>query len=90
MKTVLTKGLKKDQAAEIEQDFKAAVYLRERLSAILEEKVDALRRDIRQKTTYESPSWAYVQADYIGYERAIYEVISLLSSNSVEKETKTG
>ena len=90
MKTALLKGLKKDQAAEIEQDFKAAAYLRERLTAILEEKVDALRRDIRQKTTYESPSWAYVQADYIGYERAIYEVISLLSSNSVEKETKTG
>lgn len=90
MKTALIKGLKKDQAAEIEQDFKAAAYLRERLTAILEEKVDALRRDIRQKTTYESPSWAYVQADYIGYERAIYEVISLLSSNSVEKETKTG
>lgn len=88
MKTVLTKGLSKEQAAEIEQDFKAAAFLRERLTTILEEKVDALRRDNRQKSSYESPSWAYVQADYIGYERAIYEVISLLSSNSVDKQTK--
>lgn len=88
MKTVLAKGLSKEQAAEIEQDFKAAAFLRERLTTILEEKVDALRRDNRQKSSYESPSWAYVQADYIGYERAIYEVISLLSSNSVDKQTK--
>jgi hypothetical protein len=89
MKTVLTKGLSKDQAAEIEQDFKAAAYLRERLTAILDDKIDALRREVRQKNSYDSPSWAYVQADYIGYERAIYEVISLLSSESVEKITKT-
>ena len=89
MKTVLTKGLSKDQAEEITQDFKASAFLRERLTAILEEKIDALRREVRQKNSYESPSWAYVQADYIGYERAIYEVISLISSESVEKTTKT-
>jgi hypothetical protein len=89
MKTVLTKGLSKDKAEEITQDFKASAFLRERLTAILEEKIDALRREVRQKNSYESPSWAYVQADYIGYERAIYEVISLISSESVEKTTKT-
>lgn len=86
MKTVLTKGLSKDKAEELEADFKASAFLRERLSAILEDKVDALRREVRQKTKYESPSWAYVQADYIGYERAIYELISLISSSSGEKE----
>lgn len=89
MKTVLTKGLSKDKAEEITQDFKASAFLRERLMAILEEKIDALRREVRQKNSYDSPSWAYVQADYIGYERAIYEVISLISSESVEKTTKT-
>jgi hypothetical protein len=85
MKTVLTKGLPKEKAEELEQDFRASAFLRERLSAILTQKVDALRREIRQKDMYQSPSWAYVQADYIGYERAIFEVISLISSTSGEK-----
>ncbi len=89
MKTVLTKGLDKQKAEELEQDFKASAFLRERLTAILIQKTDALRREIRQKETYQSPSWAYVQADYIGYERAIYEVISLISSESGEKIQKT-
>ena len=89
MKTVLKKGLTKEQAVEIESDFKASAFFRERLSAILEDKVDALRKEVRQKNSYDSPSWAYVQADYIGFERAIYEVISLISNDSVEKETKT-
>lgn len=86
MKTILTKGLDDKKAEELVSDFKASAFLRERLSVILSDKVDALRREVRTKTKYESPSWAYVQADYIGYERAIYEVISLISSNSGEKD----
>lgn len=89
MKTVLKKGLTKEQAVEIESDFKASAFFRERLSAILEDKVDALRKEVRQKNSYESPSWAYVQADYIGFERAMFEVISLISNDSVEKDSKT-
>lgn len=85
MKTILTKGLTKEKAKELESDFKASAFLRERLSAILEDKNNALRREIRQKNMYESPSWAYIQADAVGYERAIYEVISLISTDSVDK-----
>lgn len=89
MKTVLTKGLDDTRAEELEQDFRASAFLRERLTAVLTQKVESLRREVRQKETYLSPSWAYIQADYIGYERAIYEVISLISSDSGEKNQKT-
>lgn len=32
--------------------------------------------------SYESPSWSYLQADRVGYERAYNEIISLLDINS--------
>lgn len=89
MKTILTKGLSKERAVELESDFKASAFFRERLAATLEDKVNTLRKEIRQKNAYDSPSWAYVQADYIGFERAIYEIISLISNDAVEKVTKT-
>ncbi len=85
MKTILKKGLSKERAVELESDFKASAFLRERLTAILEDKANSLRKEVRQKNQYDSPSWALTQADYIGFERAIYEVISLISSESVEK-----
>jgi hypothetical protein len=89
MKTILTKGLSKERAVELESDFKAAAFFRERLAATLEDKVNTLRKEVRQKNQYDSPSWALTQADYIGFERAIYEIISLISNDSVEKVTKT-
>lgn len=54
------------------------------LKTILE---DSLERVIRSKldastksssADYESPSWAYRQADKVGYERALVEVLALL------------
>ncbi len=85
MKTILSKGLSKEQKVELESDFKASAFFRERLAATLEDKVNALRKKIRQENHYDSPSWALTQADYIGYERAVYELISLISSTDVEK-----
>lgn len=85
MKTAITKGLTEEQADEITQSFKASAFLRSRLIKILHEKENTIRTAVRQKASYESPSWAYVQADALGYERAIFELISLLSSDSGEK-----
>lgn len=86
MKTSLSKGLDAQRKGELEANFKASALFRETLSSLLEAKVDTLRRDLRKKEGYVDASWAYRQADGIGYERAIFEVISLLSSVSVEKE----
>lgn len=85
MKTVWTKGLKVQEREEITRDFQASAMLRKRLIVLLRDKIDAGRTCSTSKERYESPSWAYIQADEVGYGRALQEVISLLFSESVEK-----
>lgn len=78
MKTSLTAGLTEQQKKEVTEDFKGAVALRAQLSKILDAKITSNRNTTISKDAYASPSWAYVQADAVGYERALREVISLL------------
>jgi hypothetical protein len=82
MKTAWTKGLKKDEAIHIEERFAASSLLRKRLTDILETKVKSDEVNILSKDRYTDPSWAYRQADHIGYKRAIYEVLSLLNESN--------
>ena len=79
MKTVWTAGMDADASTEITSDFKSAQTLRKRLDEILTNKINACREECLSKTKYESPSWAYTQADAVGYERALKEVISIIS-----------
>lgn len=79
MKTIWTAGLKGDAIIQAKQDFVGAAGCRDRLKALLEAKADAKRRDLRASSSYDNPNWALVQADAIGYEKALFEVISLIS-----------
>lgn len=79
MKTVWLKGLDPQATIECKQEFVGAARLRERLAALLEAKADEKRKAVRSGNAYENPNWALVQADAIGYEKALYEVISLIS-----------
>jgi len=78
MKLTWTKGLSKDKADEVRRDFEASAIMRGRLKDILEERVRISYEDSRSKDAYQSPSWAYLQADARGYERAISEILSLI------------
>lgn len=80
MKTAWTKGLELQKQLEIKQEFIGGALLRERLIALLMEKQDNSLKKSRNEEAYANPNWAYLQADARGYERAISEVISLLSS----------
>lgn len=83
MKTSLTSGLDEQAKDEMEREFGASARLRERLIYILENKMETNKKEVRSKENYQNPSWAYLQADGIGYERAISELISLLSSKNI-------
>lgn len=85
MKKSLISGLTEEQAEEISRDFVASAFLRKRLSDILTQKISSKRSESTSKASYDSPSWAYYQADAIGYERALNEVISLLSNEADKK-----
>lgn len=79
MKTSLTSGLTPQSKEEVVASFKASGLFRERLSTILDKKLQSSKTHKVSIETYSNPSWAYLQADANGYERAIKEVISLLS-----------
>lgn len=85
MKQCWTKGLTEDKATAVRADFKGCFPTRKRLSEILESKIAEARRISLSKEGYSSPNWAYVQADTVGYERALNDVISIILDESVEK-----
>jgi hypothetical protein len=91
MKTVILKGLNEQQSEEMRSAFVHSAVLREQLRKILNEKITASNRMVRSKSAFEIANWAYLQADSIGYERALTEVISLLTHESkAESEAPTG
>lgn len=78
MKTSLTKGLDAVTASEVESEFNASGMLRRRLIEVLESKQAAMLKKRRSEFSYDSPNWSLMQADAVGYEKALEEVISLL------------
>lgn len=88
MKTLWTNGLKPEQKTEIKKDFISSAHLRNRLKDIIQKEIEANRSSSRNSNTYESPSWALMQADSIGYERALFKIISWISEDIVKKEEK--
>ena len=79
MKTTWLKGLNVQKKEAMRLSFSASADLRERLKAIAEEKVAIIHKKRITDASYESPNWAFQQADLCGYERAMEEIISLLS-----------
>lgn len=80
MKTTVVKGLNEQDEMQVTQEFIASAFLRKRFIHLFEEKIESLRRNTTSSTSYDSPSWAFMQADANGYERALREVISILES----------
>lgn len=85
MKISWTKGVDKELTVDIKQNYKESLVLRRRLVVMLEDKCSASTKASRAKDGYDSANWAYLQADARGYERALQEVISLISDNDVDK-----
>lgn len=79
MKTSWTSGLSAQQKEEVMSNFVHSSLVRERLTAILNGKIESTDKELVTKELYDSPSWALRQADGTGYKRALLEVISLLT-----------
>lgn len=77
MKTAWTAHVKDEQLKEdITSSFKSSTVIRRRLKEMLKRKSDSAV-DLT-KDGYECSSWALKQADAIGYQRALKEIVSLL------------
>lgn len=81
MKTSWTQGLDPDIAKEIRGDYISSKLVRNRLIKLLEEKIKESHTASVLKTGYDNPNWAYKQADNVGFERALREVVNLISDN---------
>jgi len=77
MKTSWLQGLDEQGVKDIKSSFKASPRLRRRLTEICESKIDTSLSTTKKQ--YDNPNWAYMQADNLGYRRALEEIISLLS-----------
>lgn len=80
MKTVWTKGLKDQEKEEMITSFSSSALIRKRLTALINEKITTNRKSSIGVDKYNSPGWAYLQADAVGYERALEEIISLIQN----------
>jgi hypothetical protein len=86
MKTVWTAGIEDEGLKkEVQASFKGSGIMRERLVDILKDKAESAVKAGRSKEAYDCPNWAYKKADEAGYNRALFEIISLISEKSVDK-----
>lgn len=91
MKTVFFSNENEKDAEEIRHSFVHATRMRQKLQEILKAKIDASNKTVRTKDAYGIANWAFLQADAVGYERAMQEVISLLVNDATqEREVPTG
>lgn len=82
MKQSWIKNLSPENARMAEDDYKGSAGARIRLTEMLQDKLRVANTMKIKKDGYELPNWAFMQADYNGYERALQEVISLISDIS--------
>lgn len=81
MQTDWYKGLKTDaDRPERAKEVRSGLPALRILKSILETKLDQLEGSHTTKQKYDSPSWAYLQADYVGNKRCLQEIIQLLTS----------
>lgn len=78
MKISWTEGLDPEVALNIRGDFKSSLLIRRRLKKMLLDKIDATRASARNKVNYDNSNWDNFIADSLGYERALYDIISLI------------
>lgn len=73
-----TAGLSPEEEKELVKHLKGCSMVFERLSSILDQRVKGSVDKQLSSNLYELPNWALVQADAIGYQRALKEVITLI------------
>jgi hypothetical protein len=79
MKNSWCSGLEPDAKKQMKDYFNSSPILRERLAYIINSKIKSRNSSSIALEEFDNPSWAYKQADKNGYERALLEIIELIS-----------
>ena len=78
MKTNWIAGLKGREKESMVGAYERSLLVRKKLKEIIEGKLESEAKSARSKEGYDSPNWAYKQADTQGYYRAMHEILSLI------------
>jgi hypothetical protein len=84
MKSSWIIGIDKERITQVREDFLSSRGCRDRLQELLEAKIKGNTVVSRSKDNYALAGWPYMQADAVGYERALKEIISLITEEIVE------
>lgn len=79
MKTIWFKELTEEQISSVKKEFLSSPILRDKAIAIMKERITNSNKQRTKEGGYESPNWAFMQADSCGYERAYLEMINTFS-----------
>ena len=82
MKTIWFMDLPKDEQEGFKKEVKSAKSVLDKLEQIVNSKI----KEIVITNDYDSPSWAYKQADRNGYNRALTEIINILHLDQEVKQ----
>lgn len=82
MNSAWTKGLRKgsQEDKDLRASYTESLIIRKRLAQILEAKFDSRMKATMSNDGFDSPSWAYLQAESIGYAKALKEIMSILDA----------
>lgn len=82
MNTAWTKGIRKgsQEDKDIRSSYAESFIIRKRLTQMLADKVDGKMKTAMSNDSFDSPSWAFLQAESIGYAKAMQEIIKLLDA----------
>ena len=80
MKQSFFKGMAKEEAALLEKEFMESSLMRRSIAKVLQNKIEANRRLAIGISSFESPSWAFLQAYTNGFEKAMTDIISILTT----------
>lgn len=83
MNTAWTKGLRKGSQEEkdVRSNYAESFIVRKRLAAILDAKFETKLKNSMSNDNFDSPSWAFLQAEAIGYAKALKEIMSILDAS---------
>ena len=83
-----TKGLSKQRAVEVKVDLLNAQPALKRLTLLLQTELESSLKEMASKESFHTPSWSHKQANYLGEQRALRDVINLISGDKNAKQEK--
>lgn len=78
MKSTWFLGSDKSYDEDVRKEYASSAIMRKRLVDMLEKKKGEAHAASLSKDAYSSPNWGFLQADAVGFQRALDEVIKLL------------